>query len=111
MKAYFVYIMTNKGRTTLYVGVTNSLVKRVSQHRKQEISGFTKRYNLNRLMYYEQFNDVRDAIRREKQIKGWTRKKKNELIHGKNPLWADLAMTVLGIGSAPLTGWRDKRRT
>ena len=106
MRSYFVYIMTNKGATTLYVGVTNSLVRRVYQHRKGEVSGFTKRYNLNRLMYYEQFDDIRNAIGREKQIKGWTRKKKEELISSKNQEWCDMAVSVLGLGPAPVARWR-----
>ena len=105
MKAYFVYIMTNKGRTTLYVGTSNSLVRRVSQHRKGDIPGFTKRYNLNLLMYYENYNDVRDAIKREKQVKGWSRKKKEELINSKNPCWEDLAVNVLAFDPAPETCW------
>jgi putative endonuclease len=105
MKAYFIYIMTNKGRTTLYVGVTNSLVRRVSQHRKGEVEGFTRKYNLTLMMYYEKYDDVRDAIRREEQIKGWTRKKKEELINSKNPQWEDLAVSVLGLGPAPETDW------
>ena len=69
----------------LYTGLTNSLMRRVWQHRKGEISGFTRRYNANRLVYYEQFNDVRNALAREKQIKGWTRRKKEDLIATKNP--------------------------
>lgn len=107
MKTYFVYIMTNKGRTVLYVGVTNSLVRRVSQHRRGETAGFTQRYNFNRLVYFEKFNDVRDAIRREKQIKGWTRKKKKDMIARMNPKWTDLAVSILGLDPAPLTRWND----
>lgn len=75
-KEFFVYIVTNKGRTTLYIGITHSLVRRMWQHRQGEIPGFSKRYNTNRLVYYEQFADVRDAIAREKQLKGWSLKKK-----------------------------------
>ncbi len=109
MKAYYTYVMTNKGHSTLYTGMTNSLVRRVSQHRRGEISGFSKLYNTNRLVYYEQFNDVRDAIAREKQIKGWSRKKKEELIRTKNPTWTDLAVTVLGLEEAPSTRWEERR--
>ena len=109
MKTYFVYMMTNKGRSTLYTGMTNSLVHRVSQHRMGEIPGFTQRYNINRLVYYEQFNDVRDAISREKQIKGWSRRKKEALISIKNPKWTDLAVTVLGLGNAPRSRWQKQR--
>ena len=105
MNGYFIYMVTNKGRTTLYTGVTNSLVRRVSQHRRGEIPGFSQRYNTNRLVYYEQFQDVRDAIAREKQLKGWSRRKKEALINAMNPGWTDLAVTVLGFGPAPSTRW------
>ena len=108
MKTYFVYMMTNKGYSTLYTGMTNSLVHRVSQHRSGEIPGFTQRYNINRLVYYEQFNDVRDAISREKQIKGWSRAKKEALINIKNSKWTDLAVTVLGLVSAPRSRWQER---
>ena len=106
VKAYYVYMMTNKGRTTLYTGVTNGLTRRVSEHRSGESPGFTQRYNLNRLVYYETFNDVRDAIAREKQIKGWSRKKKDDLVVTKNPRWEDLTVTLLGLGEAPGQAWR-----
>ena len=95
MKTYFVYMMTNKGRSTLYTGMTNSLVHRVSQHRMGEIPGFTQRYNINRLVYYEQFNDVRDAISREKQIKAGSRANKLRLIEAANPEWSDLYPTII----------------
>jgi len=109
MKSYFVYMVTNKGRTTLYIGITNSLKRRVSQHRQGEISGFSKRYNTNRLIYYEQYNDVRDAIAREKQLKGWSRNKKDALVYKTNPKWTDLAVTVLGLELAPSRRWQDRR--
>ena len=109
MKTYFVYIVTNKGHTTLYIGVTNSLLRRVSQHRRGEIEGFCRRYNTNRLVYYEQFADARDAISREKQLKGWSRKRKEALINTMNPKWVDLAATTLGLGNAPSTQWQDGR--
>lgn len=108
MKAYFVYIMSNRGRTTLYIGVTNSLMRRVSQHRAGEIPGFSQRYNTNRLMYCEQYNDVRDAIAREKQLKEWSRTKKDTLINGLNPKWADLGLTVLGLTEVPSRQWQDR---
>ena len=107
MKAYFVYMVTNKGRTTLYIGVTNSLMRRVFQHRQGELPGFSARYNTNRLVYYETFNDVRDAIAREKQLKGWSRRKKEALIDGMNPKWTDLGSTILGLGAAPSARWQD----
>jgi len=79
MKAFYVYMMTNRGRVVLYTGLTNSLMRRVAQHQKGKIQGFTKTYNVNRLVYCERFNDPRDAIAREKEIKGWRREKKNAL--------------------------------
>ena len=105
-EVFYVYMMTNKGQTTLYIGVTNSLVRRVHQHRSGDVSGFTERYNLNRLVYYEQYNDPRDAIAREKQLKRWRREKKEFLIGKMNPTWEDLAESVLGLGSAPAPGWK-----
>jgi len=101
-------MMTNKGRTTLYCGVTNSLVKRVSQHRNAEVPGFTQRYNITVLVYYEEFRNVKDAIAREKQLKKWSRSKKEELIAGMNPRWSDLAVTVLGLKEAPAKRWRER---
>jgi putative endonuclease len=90
MKAFYVYMMTNQSRVVLYTGITNSLVRRVWQHQSGEIQGFTKAYKVNRLVYYECFDDLRFAIAREKEIKGWRRAKKNALIETKNPRWADL---------------------
>ena len=76
---------------TLYVGVTNDLTRRVYEHRHKLVSGFTSRYNASRLVYYEDTNDIESAIVREKQIKGWLRKKKAALVESLNPYWADLA--------------------
>ena len=90
MNTYYVYFMTNKSRT-LYTGVTNNLEKRVYQHKHKLIPGFTRQYNLTRLVYFETFGDIRDAIRREKQIKGWLRVKKVALIIASNPAWRDLS--------------------
>jgi putative endonuclease len=87
---YFVYIMTNRHHTVLYTGVTNDLVRRVFQHREKTLSGFTSRYNVDKLMFYEQASDVRAAIAREKQIKGGSRRKKIALIEAMNPQWRDL---------------------
>lgn len=89
MKQYYVYLMTNKSKT-LYTGVTNNLVKRVYEHKNKIIKGFTTKYNINKLVYFEIFSDVTNAIAREKQIKGWLRKKKIELIESVNPEWKDL---------------------
>jgi putative endonuclease len=91
MKAFYVYMMTNRSRVVLYTGITNSLMRRVWQHQNGEIEGFTKAYKVNRLVYYERINDPRDAIAREKEIKGWRRAKKNGLVETMNPKWADLS--------------------
>src|ERR1051325_226554 len=91
MKAFYVYMMTNRSRVVLYTGITNSLVRRVWQHQKAEIEGFTRAYRVNRLVYYERFNDPRDAIAREKEIKGWRREKKNALVETMNAKWTDLS--------------------
>jgi len=87
---HYVYIMTNKSGT-LYVGMTNDLKKRVYQHKQKMVEGFTKKYNITRLLYYEIFDDPSSAIRAEKTIKGWLRKKKIKLIESKNPGWRDLS--------------------
>jgi putative endonuclease len=81
MKTYFVYIMASNSRT-LYTGVTNNLGRRVLQHKRKRFPGFTQEYNINRLAYFETFGDVRAAIHREKQIKGWLRAKKKTTRHG-----------------------------
>ena len=90
MRDGFLYIMASVTRT-LYIGVTNGLVRRVWQHQHGEIAGFTKRYELNRLVYFEHYGDIRDAIAREKQLKRWRRSKKNALIKSVNPNWNDLS--------------------
>jgi putative endonuclease len=87
---FYVYIMTNRSRT-LYTGVTNDLQRRVLEHKRGIGSQFTTRYNINRLVYYEEGADVREAIAREKQIKGWLREKKIALIESVNPTWEDLS--------------------
>ena len=89
MRDYYVYIMTNNSGT-LYTGVTNNLERRASEHREHLSEGFTKRYSINRLVYYEVFGDISDAIAREKQIKAWRRSKKLDLIVSMNPKWKDL---------------------
>jgi putative endonuclease len=90
MRQYYVYIMTNHSGT-LYTGMTNDLIRRVGEHKCKEIRGFTARYNITRLVYYEETPDVRSAIAREKQIKGWVRAKKVALIEAANPRWRDLS--------------------
>lgn len=82
--------MTNRSGT-LYIGLTNDIKKRIYQHKNKLINGFTKKYNIDRLLYFETFSDVYSAIAREKVIKGWVRKKKIELINGANPQWSDLS--------------------
>ena len=89
-KTYFVYIMSNRSKT-LYAGATNSLIKRVAQHKRGEGSAFTSKYKLDRLVYYERFEDVHRAIIREKEIEGWLRIKKIALIVSVNPAWKDLS--------------------
>ena len=89
-KQYYVYIMTNKKNTVLYTGVTNDLRKRVYEHTEKLVDGFTKKYNVTKLVYYEIFQDVGNAIVREKQIKAGTRQKKIDLINRVNKEWRDL---------------------
>ena len=86
----YVYIMTNKYNTVLYTGVTSDLKKRAWQHKEKLADGFTRRYNVTKLVYYEVFHDIRDAIMREKQIKGGSRQKKIDLIQSMNTDWHDL---------------------
>jgi putative endonuclease len=89
-RQYYVYIMTNHSRT-LYVGVTNDLTRRVQEHKSKLIPGFTAKYNITQLVYFETTQDVRSAIAREKQIKGWLRAKKIALVEATNPEWRDLS--------------------
>jgi putative endonuclease len=90
LRRYYVYIMSNASRT-LYVGVTNDLEHRVLQHKSKRQPGFTARYNVTKLVFYEDTNDIRVAIAREKQIKGWLRVKKIALVDSMNPGWLDLS--------------------
>jgi putative endonuclease len=89
-KRYYVYILSSKGRV-LYVGMTGFLAARVLQHKSRETDGFTRRYNVDRLVYYKVFRYVNNAIARETEIKAWRREKKVALIEARNPLWDDLA--------------------
>jgi putative endonuclease len=89
VQAFFVYMVTNRSRVVLYTGVTNDLERRVWEHKNGTVKGFTKQYKLDRLVYCEDYGDVRDAITREKEIKGWRREKKNALVRTLNPLWKD----------------------
>jgi len=90
MKTYYVYIATNKRDTVLYTGVTSNLENRMWQHKNKIIKGFTEKYNVNKLIFYETFGNPTDAISAEKVIKGWTRKKKMDLIKKNNPEYKDL---------------------
>ena len=89
---YYVYILTNKNNTVLYVGVTNNLERRIYEHKSGMIEGFTKKYQTHKLIYFEATPNVDSAINREKQLKGWSRKKKEDLINSHNPTWKDLSI-------------------
>ncbi len=91
MNQYYVYILTN-GVRTLYIGVTNDLTRRVYEHQEQLTDGFTKKYNVTMLVHYEVTTDIESAIAREKQLKGWRRSKKIDLIEASNPEWVDLSL-------------------
>ena len=94
---YYVYILSSATNYTIYIGVTNDLVRRVYEH-KNDLApeSFTSRYGVHKLVYFEQTTDVRAALEREKQLKGWRRSKKNELVNGMNPQWRDLYPMILG---------------
>ena len=89
---YYVYILTNRHNTVLYVGVTNNLERRLFEHKNRLVKGFTSRYNIDKLVYYETCEDAGKAIVREKELKGWLRKRKEELIEKENPGWEEITM-------------------
>jgi|TARA_B110000879_G_C10659595_1_gene313728 putative endonuclease len=89
-KQYWVYILTNRSNKVLYIGCTSNLPLRVAQHKQKAIGGFTAKYNINKLIYFESTNDAYAAVSRERQLKGWTRKKKSWLINRLNPEWVEL---------------------
>ena len=89
---YFVYIISNVANTSVYVGVTNNLERRIYEHKNKVNDGFTKKYNVTKLVYFEETNSINSAIEREKQIKKWSRTKKDELINSINPTWKDLSV-------------------
>lgn len=93
-KYYYIYLITNPRFTVLYTGVTNDLIRRVYEHKNKSVTGFTEQYNVNPLVYYEIYGEIVEAIAREKQIKGWSRKKKEALIKEMNPRWEDLYETL-----------------
>jgi len=90
-KQYYVYILTNKSNNVLYIGVTNDLIRRIFEHKSKVVEGFTKKYNLRKLVYYETTNNIESAINREKQLKNWHRDWKMNLIDHFNPDWKDLS--------------------
>ena len=90
-RQYYVYLITNQNNRVLYTGVTNDLPRRILEHRKKTVKGFTARYNVDKLVFFEVTSDVHAAIAREKQIKGWIRAKKNALVESINPTWRDLS--------------------
>jgi len=89
-KKGYVYILTNSADKVLYIGVTSNLIKRIYEHKNKFVEGFSRKYNLTKLVYYEISDDIYSAITREKQLKGLLRSKKNDLIQSMNPNWADL---------------------
>ena len=90
---YYVYILANWNNKVIYTGVTNNLERRIYEHRNKLADGFTKKYNVSKLVYFDCTTDVKSAIAREKQIKGWTRQKKDDLVKEANPEWEDLSQS------------------
>ena len=88
---YYVYILTNKSDKVMYIGVTNNLQRRLYEHKNELVEGFTKKYHVHKLVYYESYKEVKDAILREKRLKGLVRIRKNELVETMNPEWIDLS--------------------
>ena len=91
MKKFYVYILTNINKTVLYTGFTDDIIRRIQEHKDKKYEGFTKFYNVNRLLYFETYFTVEDAMKREKQLKKWNRSWKNNLIDKLNPDWKDLS--------------------
>ncbi|MEE3429094.1 MAG: GIY-YIG nuclease family protein [Ruminococcus sp.] len=89
---YCVYILTNENGNVMYIGVTNNLSRRIYEHKNKLVKGFTQKYNVHKLVYYESMSDVKAAIIREKQIKKWSRSKKNKLVESLNPDWKELEL-------------------
>ncbi len=94
---YFVYILASKKNSVLYIGVTNDLERRLKEHKNKTVKGFTSRYNVDKLVYFEKFSDINEAIKREKRLKKWNRQWKIDLIEKENAEWKDLA-----------EGWKNK---
>ena len=93
---YYVYLMANDSNRVLYVGVTNNLLRRIIEHKSKKVRGFTEKYNVTKLVYFEETPDIRSAISREKQFKKWRREKKNKLVEGMNAEWKDLVERLWG---------------
>ena len=96
---YYVYILASKRNGTLYIGVTGDLIKRIYEHKEKRVEGFSKKYGIDKLVYYEQTQEVQSALEREKQLKAWKRQWKLELIEKQNPQWNDLYNKIIGTGS------------
>lgn len=94
MKQYFVYILASERNGTLYIGVTNNLIRRIYEHKEGIIEGFTKKYSIKQLVYFEETNEIHSALEREKKLKTWKRKWKLELIEKHNPEWTDLSVNL-----------------
>ena len=94
-KAYYVYLLTNWNNKVMYVGITNDLQRRVYEHKEKRVKGFTEKYNVNKLVYYEQTLDINVALNREKEIKKWRREKKDSLVENTNSSWRDLSEDFL----------------
>jgi putative endonuclease len=95
MRNYYVYILSSKRNGTLYIGVTSDLIKRIQEHKTKETKGFTKKYNVTKLVYYEQTDDIYSALSREKSLKKWHRQWKINLIEKDNPNWNDLYFNII----------------
>ena len=93
MNKFFVYILASNNNTTIYIGVTNNIERRIYEHKNNLIDGFSKKYNTHKLVYLEETNSIENAIKREKQLKGWKRNKKDLLINSINPNWQDLSLS------------------
>ena len=91
MKTYYVYILTNKNNKVMYIGCTSDLQRRLYEHKNKLVEGFTKKYNVDKLVYYECTNDALAAVTRERYLKGWKRERKNQLVESMNPEWKDLS--------------------
>ncbi len=91
---YYIYILTNATNNAMYIGVTNDLQRRLYEHKNELVEGFTQKYHIHKLVYYEEFSDIKNAIEREKRLKGLLRRKKNDLVETLNPKWDDLSLVL-----------------